>query len=75
LGSYTIIQIGMGMISAFGDDIVQASPTFGPIFYFLLKNGLAYGFYQGVKEKMNWPFNSETPLTIETYRIGLSFTF
>ena len=75
VGSNMIMQIGMGLISAFGDDIVRASPSFGPIFYFLLKNGLAYGFYQGVKEKMNWPFNSETPMTLETVKLGISFTF
>ena len=75
LGSYIILNMGMGAISAFADDIMSASPELGPIFYFLLKNGLAYGFYQGVKEKMNWPFNSETPMTMESFRVGISFTF
>jgi hypothetical protein len=75
LGSYIIIQSGMGMISAFADDIIRSSPVFGPIFYFVLKNGLAYAFYQGVKEKMNWPFTSETPMTMENIKVGISFTF
>jgi len=75
LGSYLIIQSGMGMISAFADDIIHSSPLFGPIFYFLLKNGLAYAFYQGVKEKMNWPFSSETPMTMENIKVGISITF
>lgn len=75
LGSYIILNIGMGAISAFADDIMNSSPELGPIFYFLLKNGLAYGFYQGIKEKMNWPFNSETPMTMESFRVGVSFAF
>ncbi len=75
LGSYIIIQTGMGMISVFADDIIKSSPLFGPIFYFVLKNGLAYAFYQGVKEKMNWPFTSETPMTMENIKVGISFTF
>jgi hypothetical protein len=75
LGSYIIIQSGFGMVSTFADDIMKSSPLFGPIIYFALKNGLAYAFYQGVKEKMNWPFNSETPMTMENIKIGVSVTF
>jgi hypothetical protein len=75
LGSYIIIQAGLGMVSAFAEDIMKSSPVFGPIFYFVLKNGLAYAFYQGVKEKMNWPFNSETPMTMENIKLGISITF
>ena len=75
LGSYIIIQTGLGMVSTFADDIMRSSPLFGPIIYFVLKNGLAYAFYQGVKEKMNWPFNSETPMTMENIKLGISVTF
>jgi len=75
LGSYIIIQTGLGMVSTFSDDIMKSSPLFGPIIYFVLKNGLAYAFYQGVKEKMNWPFNSETPMTMENIKLGISITF
>jgi hypothetical protein len=75
LGSYIIIQTGLGMVSTFADDIMKSSPLFGPIIYFLLKNGLSYAFYQGVKEKMNWPFDSETPMTMENIKLGISITF
>jgi hypothetical protein len=70
-----IIQTGLGMVSTFSDDIMKSSPLFGPIIYFVLKNGLAYAFYQGVKEKMNWPFDSETPMTMENIKFGISITF
>jgi hypothetical protein len=75
LGSHILYQMGLGIVSSFTDDIIQSSPAAGPIFYFLLKNGISYAYYQGVKDKMNWPFNSETPLMLETMKIGLSFTF
>jgi hypothetical protein len=75
LGSYIIMNAGVGLVSVFSDDIIHSSPTFGPIFYFLLKNGISYAFYQGVKDKMNWPFDSETPMTFENIKLGISFTF
>lgn len=75
LGSYIIVQTGLGMVSAFSEDIVKSSPIFGPIAYFLLKNGIAYAFYTGLQKRMNWPFDSETPVTFETYKIGASIKF
>ncbi len=75
LGSYMIMHAGVGLVTVFADDILHSSNIFSPIFYFILKNGIAYAFYQGVKEKMNWPFESEVPMTMEAYRMGISFTF
>jgi len=75
LGSHVLYQAGMGIVSTFTDDIIQSSPLAGPVFYFLLKNALSYAYYQGVKNKMNWPFNSETPLMIEAVKVGFSCTF
>ncbi len=75
LGSYMIMHAGVGLVSVFADDILHSSNIFSPLFYFILKNGIAYAFYQGVKEKMNWPFKSEVPMTMEAYRMGISFTF
>jgi hypothetical protein len=73
--SYTIMYTGIAAVSVFSEEIVNSSPLFGPLFYFFLKNGISYAFYQGMKEKMNWPFTSETPLTLETIKIGVSITF
>lgn len=75
LGSYMIMQTGINMVSVFSEDIVKSSPVFGPLMYFLLKNGIAYAFYTGLQEKMNWPFTSETPMTMESFKIGASLTF
>ncbi len=75
LGSHIIQSTALGMVSVFSEDIVNASPLFGPLMYFLLKNGVMYALYQGYRDKMNWPFESETPMTLETFKIGASLTF
>lgn len=75
LGSAIIQSIIVGGISRFAEDIVDHSNFLGPLMYAILRNGAAYGVYLGTREKMNWPFNSETPLTHETFKIGVSFAF
>ena len=75
LGSNIILSAGLGIVSSFTDDIIRSSPVAGPIFYFLLRNGIAFAYYKGVSNKMNWPFNSETPMMIDTFKFGLSYTF
>lgn len=75
LGSYTILYAGIGAVSYFSESIVDSSPVFGPLMYFLLKNGAAYAFYTALQSDMNWPFPSETPLTYEAIKISASITF
>lgn len=75
VGSYGIAMVGMGAISHFGKDIVEASPTLGPIIYTLLRGGLAYGYYLLVRDNQYWPFGSETPMTADGFRFGMTLTF
>ena len=75
VGSYGIATIGMGAISHFGEKIVEASPTVGPILYTLLRGGLVYGYYMLVRDKQYWPFSSETPMTADGFRLGVTMTF
>ncbi len=75
VGSYGIAMIGMGAVSGFGDDIVKASPAAGPIVYTLLRSGLAYGYYLLVRDNQYWPFSSETPLTTDGFKVGVTITF
>ncbi len=75
VGSYGIAAIGMGAISHFGKDIVEASPTLGPVLYTLLRGGVAYGYYMLVRDNQYWPFRSETPLTSDGFRFGVTLTF
>jgi len=75
LGSYAIEMAGLRALDKFIDEVIDASPLAGPIVNFLLKNGYNYAFYSLKKEKMNWPFNTETPITYETIKLGITFTF
>jgi hypothetical protein len=75
LGSSAVAGVGMGAISHFGRDIIEASPTLGPILYALLRNAVAYGYYLLVRDNQYWPFTSETPMTTEAFKLGLTLTF
>lgn len=74
-GSELIEGIVTGISSTFIDDIIKNSSTAGPIVNFLLKNGIAYAFYELRKQDMNWPFKTEAPLVLNNFKLGLSFTF
>ena len=74
-GSLLIEQGAMGLLNHFIDEIGDSSPLSLPIVNFFLKNGLSYAFYSLKKGNMNWPFATEAPLTYETFKIGLTFTF
>jgi hypothetical protein len=74
-GSYMLMAGSMILISNFSEDIVRSSPILGPIIYFVLRNGVALAFYYALREQMNWPFPSETPLAMEAIRIGGSISF
>jgi len=75
IGGIIVQNIAVGIVSHFGKEIVHTGHWLGPIMYALLKNGVAYGVYLGMKERQYWPFNSETPLTHETFKLGFSITF
>ena len=74
-GSAFIEHTGLGLIDYFVDEIMDTSPEAGPIINFLLKAAYSYGFYSLKRDKMNWPITTETPITYETARLGVSFTF
>jgi hypothetical protein len=75
LGSTLIITSAQGIVTMFADDIVDKSPVLGPLLYFGLRNGLSWVFYQQLKNEMNWPFVGEAPLTMETFKLGVSLGF
>lgn len=74
-GSLFIEEGAMGLLNHFINEIGGSSPIAAPIVNFFLKNGLSYAFYSLKKGNMNWPFATEEPLTYETFKIGLIFTF
>ena len=73
--SFAIEAGGLAALDNFVDEILDSSPAAAPIVNFILKNGFSYAFYTLKKEKMNWPFNTEAPLTYETVKFGVTFTF
>lgn len=74
-GSVLIEAIGMGAIESFVREVIDSSPAAGPVVNFVLKNGFSYAIYQLRREKMNWPFATAAPLTYDTWKIGMTFTF
>lgn len=75
LGSFVIEFAGAGLLDKFIDSIASSSPISLPFVNFLLKGAYQYAFYTLKKDKMNWPFNTESPLTFENFKLGLTFTF
>jgi hypothetical protein len=73
-GSFILAGAANGVVSWFGHDMIESSPTLGPVFLFIIRSGVTWGIYQLWREDMNWPFTSETPLTHETLKFGMSFT-
>lgn len=74
-GSFIIEKAGQGALTYFIEEILDSSPVAGPIVNFVLQNGYSYAFYLLKKEDMNWPFSTEAPLTYETFKFGVTFTF
>jgi len=64
-----------GLADAFVREVTESSPAAGPIVNMLLKNSISYIFYHFRKDDMNWPFESQAPLTYEMFKAGISFRF
>jgi len=75
LGSAMIYSGAQGALQFFSEQIVDVSPVIGPVLHFLLKSGVSYGYYMLLREDMNWPFGYETPLTVESFKLGAAITF
>ncbi len=74
-GSFLIEKISQGLLDAFVKEIFKSSPSAGPVVNFVLKNALTYGIYELRQEKMNWPFSSAAPLSFDSFKFGVTFTF
>jgi|GEM_PF-327573 len=75
LGSSVIEWVGLGAADFFTREVLNSSPAAGPIINFLLKNAVSFGMYQLRRDKMAWPFDSAFPLTIDSWKFGLTFSF
>jgi len=75
VGSSLIEVAGQGLIDEFVSRILKSTPVAAPVVNFVLKNGFSYGIYELRKEKMNYPFESDPPLTNDSFKIGMTFIF
>lgn len=74
-GSYIIEEGGMQLVDDFVSRVLRNQPLAGVIVNFVLKNAYSYGIYELRKSRMNWPFDTEAPLMLESFKFGVSFTF
>ncbi len=74
-GSAVMEGAAQGLLDTFINQVFKSSPAAGPIVNFVLKNALAYGIYELRRDKMNWPFSSEAPLTFDQFKVGVTFIF
>jgi len=75
LGSIAIYSTIQGALENFSSNIIEASPTAGPVIAFLLKTGVSAGYYYLLREDMNWPFGQEVPVTVGSFKLGANITF
>lgn len=50
------------------------SPTMSMV-NFVLKNAFSYGFHELRKKNGSWPFESEAPISNDTFMIGVTMVF
>ncbi len=74
-GSAIIEEAAQGLLDGFIYRIFKSTPDAGPIVNFVLKNALSYGIYELRKDKMNWPFKSESPIVYDQFKFGVTFVF
>lgn len=74
-GGAVIEKIGQALLDGFIDEVFDSSPKIAPIVNFVLKNALSYGIYELRQTKMNWPYNTESPLSYDQFKFGLTFVF
>ncbi len=74
-GSMFVEFCEYGLIDHFVKAVLYSFPTAAPAVDFFLKNVFSFAMYELRKEKMNWPFKSASPLTFDTWKIGLTARF
>lgn len=75
LGSFSLEYGALGLLNEFIEEIEFSTPEAAPIVSLVLKSALHYTFYLLRQEDMNWPIKSEAPITFESFKVGVTFTF
>lgn len=74
-GSSVLELIANFSLDSFINEILEVAPSIVPVVNFILKNALNYGIYELRQKEMNWPFESESPLSYDQFKFGLTFVF
>jgi hypothetical protein len=74
-GSELIEGVADGLASALIKSFGSSSTSSLPVMNFILRNAIAYGFKELRRDKMNWPFDTVSPLNVTSWNVGLSVTF
>lgn len=61
-----------GLAELFISRVKTTSPELVPIIYFVIKNGISYGFNRLREKNMNWPSQTAPPLFERNVNIGIS---
>lgn len=75
MGSMLVETVGSFFLGEFIDNVMHNSPVLGTIVNFTLRSAYSYGIYELRHSEMNWPFGGEAPLSFDTYKVGMTFTF
>ncbi len=75
LGSVVVQGGGDLLLDRFVDRILRSTPEAVPVVNFVLKNALSYGVYELRKKNGNWPFESEAPISNDTFMVGVTMIF
>lgn len=59
----------------FVDKVAEASPYAAPVVRFVLEGALQYAFYELRKDDMNWPFETEAPIVVDQFKLGVTTRF
>ena len=73
--SAIIEDVAQSLLNGFIGEVLDHSPKATPVVNFLLKNALSYGIYELRQSKMNWPFNTEPPLSYDQFKFGVTIVF
>lgn len=74
-GSVVVEAAGQIAVDQFVNAVIKSSSYAAPVVSFVLKNALSYGMYELRKDKMNYPFETASPVALDQFKVGLTFVF
>jgi hypothetical protein len=74
-GSMICYGIADGILGTFTRHIKYKSPYAYPVVNFVLQTALKWGFTELSRKNMNWPFETASPVILESFNIGIQYEF